>query len=68
MNKWDEIVRNLAMGVPNKHWDAVLQVLTTADDSEYMKLYHVYADLLDAIDRYNLAHKGLVETKFVRKR
>lgn len=64
---WDEIVKNIAMGNTDKHWENVIAVIMSADDKEYAKLYMVYSDLIAAIDKWNLKHKGVVDPRFTRK-
>lgn len=65
---WDEIVRNIAMGNSDKHWEMVIGVIMSADDKEYAKLYKVYSDLIAAIDKWNIKHKGVVDPRFTRSK
>lgn len=64
---WDDIVKNIAMGGTDKHYEYVINAIMTADDAEYAKLYRIYSDLIAAIDRWNLKHKGVVDPRFTRK-
>ena len=66
MNRWDEIVSDIARGNGDPHYENVLKAIMSADDREYAKLYVVYSDLIAAVDRWKNAHKFISDVRFER--
>ena len=66
MNRWDVIVNDIAMGNGDQHYENIVKAIMSADDREYERLYRVYSDLVDAIDRWRNAHKFISDVRFER--
>ena len=66
MNRWDIIVNDIARGDGDPHYENVLKAIMSADDREYERLYRVYSDLIDAVDRWKNAHKFISDVRFER--
>lgn len=63
---FDEIVSAIARGDGNQHYENIVNAIMSADDREYERLYRVYSDLVDAIDRWRNAHKFISDVRFER--
>ena len=66
MNRWDVIVNDIATGNGDQHYENIVNAIMSADDREYERLYRVYSDLVDAIDRWRNAHKFISDVRFER--
>lgn len=66
MNQWDKIVHAIAMGNGDPKYENLVKVIMSADDREYERLYRVYSDLIDAVDRWRNAHKFVSDVRFER--
>lgn len=66
MNRWDIIVNDIARGDGDSHYENILKGIMSADDREYERLYRVYSDLIDAVDRWRNAHKFISDVRFER--
>lgn len=64
---FDLLVLRIVAGENCGQWTKLVDFLMTCDDLDYRKVSRLYPELIAAIDRYNKAHKGVVETKLQRK-
>ena len=65
---YDNVVLKVVSGIDYGFWAKLIEAIMTADDKNYKKLSTQYKGLMSAIDRYNQAHRGLVETKLQRRK
>lgn len=65
---FDNVVLNVVQGIDFGFWNKLIDFIMTANEQDYIKYKQDYPELLDAIDRYNNAHKTTgIPSKLQRK-
>lgn len=66
---FDNVVLNVVQGIDFGFWNKLIDFIMTANEQDYIKYKQDYPELLDAIDRYNNAHKSMgIPNKLQRRK
>lgn len=54
---FDNVILNVVQGIDFGFWSKLIDLIMNATEKEYIKYQKDYPELLEAINRYNNAHK-----------